>query len=194
EEGCQFQDRFHDLEAYEGDMLLLRRLHVDPEHRGARLGLEMIQQVLDTVPHDIALLYPRPLQFVESWREEGSVFDKRYGMFTQVTEKAALQKLRRYYAQLGFKRIGKKGYMFRSPVLVNRLVKHDEKALKARLTRATMPAQKDERSLVVDLHHAIQNRKWSEVESIARALQGGAPRPLPPNVTDITSARRRDDV
>lgn len=191
--GALFNDNLHDLEAIQGDMLFLRRLHVEPAHRGGGLGLEMIQQVLDTVPHDIAILYPRPLQFVERERdgESAALLKERYGMFDQLTERAALQKLRRYYGRLGFKRIGKKGYMFRSPSLKNRLVKHDEAALKARLSRVTMPSEKDERSLVADLQRAIADRKWGTVESIARVLQGDEPRPLPPNVMDINAARRR---
>lgn len=106
-----FHEHLHRLEVFQGDMLFFRRLHVDPPHRGVGLGLEMMQQVLDTVPHDIALLYPRPLQYVEREDESATRLKERYGMFDGVTEKAALQKLRRYYARIGFERIGKKGYV-----------------------------------------------------------------------------------
>jgi GNAT superfamily N-acetyltransferase len=189
--GCQFRSKFHRLEVFQGDMLLFKRLHVEPAHRGVNLGLEMMQQILDTVPHDLAVLFPRPLQYVEQDSEAAPRMRELYGMFDEVSEKAALQKLQRYYRKLGFERIGKKGYMFRSPLLENPPIKHDAKRRQAHLAKATMPKGKDEASLVADLQRAVANEKWSEVEAVARALQGqGGPR-LPPNVTDISAARRR---
>lgn len=61
--------------------------------------------------------------------------------------------------------------MFRSPLLQNPLVKHDEKRLKARLAEVIMPTQKDERSLIADLRRATAEGRWRDVEAIAKALQ-----------------------
>lgn len=98
------------------DLLIVESIQILPAHRGNRLGLFAMRRTIDTVGDGCAVVVikPFPLQYSTA-RDLSSAqrpeWETQMAMqsFT-ATEKAGFAKLRKHWAQLGFKRIGRTDY------------------------------------------------------------------------------------
>ncbi len=91
-----------------GDILLVHYIAIDLIARGQRLGLAVLKRVIRDWSSgcSLVLIKPFPLQF--EYAEDRKKRDKRLALhqFTS-SEKKAFSRLRKYYEQIGFKRIGR---------------------------------------------------------------------------------------
>lgn len=96
------------------DILIVETIKILPAHRGRRLGLLAMRRTIDTFGEGCAavVIEPFPLQFSRhlSSREHLD-WHARMGMqLFETNEVKAVAKLRKYWAQSGFRRIGKTKY------------------------------------------------------------------------------------
>ncbi|WP_437975097.1 hypothetical protein WMF11_44630 [Sorangium sp. So ce295] len=98
------------------DILIVESIEITQAHRGRRVGLLAMRRTIDTFGDSCAavVIKPFPLQF--NARPNHSSPDRpewetRMAMSSfDADEKAAFAKLRKYWTQLGFRRIGRTEY------------------------------------------------------------------------------------
>lgn len=87
------------------NVLVVSDGQIEPAHRGRRLGLLVMQQIAEHLKSfcGIAVLKPFPLQHGSARKDKAWM--RRYGSGLQSDLRAGVSKLRKYWAQLGFRRI-----------------------------------------------------------------------------------------
>ena len=105
-------------EAFSPDVLLIDLVRVRPAFRGRDLGLLAARRVIDMFePEDgLVVVKPFPLQFNAPNRSHRTKDEDLSGFVTD--EVAAFDKLRRYWARLGFRQVGDTEYLALSPALI----------------------------------------------------------------------------
>jgi hypothetical protein len=95
------------------NLLILDRLEIKPEHRGRSLGLSVMIALMQRfqMGSQIVAIKAFPLQ-LESLSEGEDLTSLGLDMFT-CTAAYASRRLRRYYGDIGFKRLGSTDYMVR---------------------------------------------------------------------------------
>jgi hypothetical protein len=139
-----------------GNVLYLRSLVVDVAHRGMDLGIALMQETLDLVPHDIAALEVRPLQFTGA---DGDPRSPQYEGCSR-NETTVTRTLRRHYAKIGFS-MTRGGFVFRSPDVQNPRVQLEQDRVDARL--ADLPVEPPSAKLAAALRR--QHRAFDEANS-----------------------------
>ncbi len=97
------------------DLLIIDRVEVLSEFRGHNLGLMMTQRAIECLSSgcQYVAIRPFPLQFSPRADKE-KLKRTGYGTFVR-TESAAIEKLRRYWATIGFVRIGESNVFLLNP-------------------------------------------------------------------------------
>jgi hypothetical protein len=97
------------FEAHSRDVLVLDSITILPSHRGKNLGLAVASRLIDLLGRgcDLAVCLPSPLQFggmpeVDPDKAKALALDA-----FKADRDLAFARLRRYWGQLGFKRLGK---------------------------------------------------------------------------------------
>lgn len=99
------------------NILIVETIKILPSHRGRRLGLVAMRRTIDTFGEGCAavVIEPFPLQFGHHPNPSSSEYRNwhaRMGMqLFDTNEVEAAAKLRRYWAQLGFRKISKTKYL-----------------------------------------------------------------------------------
>lgn len=98
-----------------GDILLLHRLEIVPLARGQRLGIAVLHRVIKDWSSgcSFAVMKPYPLQFDAS-AKKNEMWDRLELEAFPQNRTAAFKKLREYYGQLGFERIGRSEFFARA--------------------------------------------------------------------------------
>jgi len=102
--------------ALKHDVLLLTTIQIEPPHRGKRLGLFATASLIEQFREHCGLVMcqPYPMQFGPMFEEEK--WRRRYGGGLGLKDQpAAFTKVQNYWRELGFREIGKTGFMFMSP-------------------------------------------------------------------------------
>jgi hypothetical protein len=109
-------EHYTDGLALKHDLLLLDTIQIEPSHRGNRLGLFATASLIEQFREHCGLVMcqPYPMQFGPMFEEKK--WRRRYGAGLDLKdEAAALTKVQDYWRELGFREIGKTGFMLMSP-------------------------------------------------------------------------------
>jgi hypothetical protein len=93
------------------DLLLLTGIQIEPPHRGRRLGLQATASLIERFRDHCALVtcQPFPMQFGPIG--ENPQWRRQFGPGLGGNQVTALARLKDYWRQLGFREIGKTGFM-----------------------------------------------------------------------------------
>lgn len=95
------EDLYEQFNLPPNDLLILHMLEVMPAFRGWNLGLLAVQQIIEYYAQAVVLLRPQPLQFLHDAARREYHDQMEYSSFL-APEEAAKQKIREYWAKLGF--------------------------------------------------------------------------------------------